>query len=63
MKESLDKKYLTSRDYYNSKVVSDIMYNEGRNIVSLFKDYLIFDDFSEYLKREYKTSESQSRLP
>jgi len=39
------------------------MYNEGRNIVSLFKDYLIFDDFSEYLKREYKTSESQSRLP
>ena len=54
---------MTSRDYYNSKVVSDIMYNESRNIVSLFKDYLIFDDFSEYLKREYKANESVGRLP
>jgi len=50
---SLEKKYLTSRDYYNSKIVADIMYNENRHIVSVFKDYLIFDDFSEYLKRFY----------
>lgn len=30
------------------------MYNENRHIVSVFKDYLIFDDFSEYLKRYYR---------
>ncbi len=60
---SLDKKYLTSQDYYNSKIVSDIMYNENRHIVSVFKDYLIFDDFSEYLKRFYKDQESIERLP
>lgn len=29
------------------------MYNEPRHIVTVFKDYLIFDDFSEYLKRFY----------
>ena len=61
--QSLDKKYLTSQDYYNSKIVSDIMYNENRHIVSVFKDYLIFDDFSEYLKRFYSNQESVERLP
>lgn len=38
------------------------MYNEPRHIVSVFKDYLIYDDFSEYLKREYKMIESKERL-
>ena len=51
LKKSLEKKYLTSRDYYNSKVVTDIIYNEGTNLVSVFKDYLIYDDVSEFLKR------------
>jgi hypothetical protein len=59
----LEKKYLTSRDYYNGKVVADIMYNENRHIVSVFKDYLIFDDFSEYLKRIYWDKEAFERLP
>ena len=63
VRESLDKKYLTSQDYYNSKIISDIMYNENRHIVSVFKDYLIFDDFSEYLKRYYKAQEGYDRLP
>lgn len=39
------------------------MYNEPKNLVSVFKDYLIYDDFSEYLKRHYKATESASRLP
>jgi hypothetical protein len=39
------------------------MYNEPRHIVSIFKDYLIFDDFSEYLKRIYTKSEPKERLP
>ena len=63
VRQSLDKKYLTSQDYYNSKIVSDVMYNENRHIVSVFKDYLIFDDFSEYLKRFYLDNEASERLP
>jgi len=39
------------------------MYNEPRHIVIIFKDYLIFDDFSEYLKRFYVTNEAFERLP
>ena len=41
--------YLTSADFYAAKVSSDIMYNEPRHVVSVFKEYLIFDDLSEYL--------------
>jgi hypothetical protein len=59
---NLDKKYLTSRDYYNSKVITDIIYNENSNIVSVFKDYLIFDDVSEFLKRSYDNQECSERL-
>jgi hypothetical protein len=29
----------------------------------VFKEYLIYDDFSEYLKRFYLRSESTERLP
>lgn len=39
------------------------MYNEPRNLVSIFKDFLIYDDFSEYLKRSYRLKESTDRLP
>ena len=39
------------------------MYNEPRHIVSVFKDYLIFDDFSEYLKRVYTSAEVRDRIP
>ena len=53
IKENLEKKYLTSREYYNIKVVNDIIYNETTHIVSVFKDSLIFDDVSEFLKRFY----------
>lgn len=61
--KALNTKYLTSQEYYNSKIAADIMYNEQRHIVSVFKEYLIFDDFSEYLKRFYTFKEAQDRLP
>lgn len=54
---------MTSQDYYNSRITSDIMYNETRHLVSVFKDYLIYDDFSEYLKRSYRSNEAHERLP
>ena len=55
---NLNKKYLTSREYYNVKIINDIIYNEQTHIVSVFKDYLIFDDISEFLKRFYNKLES-----
>lgn len=63
IQKNLRQKYLTSREYYNAKVVTDIIYNENTNLVSLFKDYLILDDVSEFLKRMYSHKESTERLP
>ncbi len=60
---NLEQKYLTSKEYYNTKIINDIIYNETTNIVSVFKDYLIYDDVSEFLKWFYKKNESVSRLP
>lgn len=51
-------KYMTSKDFYNTKVINDIIYNENSHIVSVFKDYLIFDDISEFLKRGYDLGET-----
>jgi hypothetical protein len=45
------------------KIVNDIIYNENTHAVSIFKDYLILDDISEFLKRIYLEEESLSRLP
>ena len=63
IKRNLNKKYLTTRDSFNSKVINDIIYNENTHTVSVFKDFLIYDDTSEFLKRFYAGHESTQRLP
>lgn len=63
VKENLEKKYMTGKDYYNVKIVNDIIYNEPNHVVSVFKDYLIYDDISEFLKRSYTQNEAKQRLP
>lgn len=63
MNVNLQKKYLTSKEYYNVKVINDIIYNEESHIVSVFKDYLINDDLSEFLRRIYSKTECVERLP
>jgi hypothetical protein len=53
---------MTSKDFYNVKIINDIIYNENTHIVSVFKDYLIMDDISEFLKRRYSSFETKPRL-
>ena len=62
IQRNLDKKYLTGMEYFNVKVINDIIYNDLTNIVTVFKDYLIYDDISEFMKRYYKEAESYPRL-
>ena len=57
------KKYYISNILYGKMVINNIIYNEKTHIVAKFKDYLVIDDFSEFLKRFYKKSESLTRLP
>ena len=44
------------------EIIDDIVYNEEKHIVSIFKDYLIYDDIGEFLKRSYSSQEIIPRL-
>ncbi len=35
---------------YQIKAINDIIYNENKRVVSLFKDHLIFNDPAEFLR-------------
>ncbi len=47
---------------YNTNIVNDIIFNSNTHIVSVFKDYLIQDDITEFMKRYYAEHESHERL-
>lgn len=60
--KNLEEKYTTSLEFYNVKLINDIMFNEKVMIVWVFKDFLIFDDLTEFLKRSYTYPEAIIRL-
>ena len=59
----LYQKYLVSKLFYGKLIAHNIIYNQKTHIVAKFKDYLILDDLSEFLKRYYFINESLLRLP
>ena len=59
----LIKRYDKSLSYHDIKIINDILYNEKTHYVEQFKEYLIYEDYNEFLKRYYKTSELIIKLP
>lgn len=56
-------KYNCDSRTYNTKVINDIIYDEKKHIVSLFRNFLLWDETSDFLKRFYYRIESIDRLP
>ena len=56
-------KYYHDKNFYNSKVIEDIINNESTHIVAEFKDYLIYGDDSEFFQKMYNIKESRKYLP
>ena len=54
------KKYINYQ--YNNLMIENLMSNGRCHLVAVFKNYLIEDDNSEYLRRFYKYKESNPRL-
>ena len=52
-----------NKDFYNIKVIDEIIHNENSHIVAEFKDYLIKGDISEFLQQYYTKKESLNLLP
>ena len=57
------RKYSVNENMYNKKIINDIIYDENKHIVSEFKNYLLWDENSDFLKRFYYLHESINRLP
>ena len=55
--------HLNKQEYYNTKIIDEIIHNENSHIVAEFKDYLIKGDISEFLQQYYKKKESLNLLP
>ncbi len=50
-------KYNSSLDKYYKRITTNIMYDENYHYVTVFKDYLYWDDENEFLKRFYHKEE------
>ena len=55
--------YSNDKNFYNIKVIDDIISNESTHVVAEFKDYLIKGDDSEFLQQYYSISRSHNYLP
>ena len=55
--------YFNNKDFYNIKVIDEIIHNASTHIVAEFKDYLIRGDYSEFLQQFYTKKESKEILP
>ena len=57
------KEYSNDINFYNVKIINEIICNETTHIVAEFKDYLISGDYSEFLQKFYTLSDSKECLP
>jgi hypothetical protein len=58
----LSLKYENEYKSYNKNVINEIIFNEATHVVSVFKDYLIYDDNNEFLTACYTVKQSYSLL-
>ena len=58
----LYKKYSSNNFSYNTICINNIVYNEACLIVAKFKDHLIYDDNTEFLRKFYNSLETKFKL-
>ena len=56
-------KYNCSIEKLNKKIITDIIFNENKRVVSIFKDYLIWDESSEFFKKCFNLPYITMMLP
>ena len=58
----LVKRYDKPLSYHDKKIINDILYNEKSHYVECFKEFLIFEDYNEFLKRFYDKKDCKIKL-
>lgn len=62
MNYSLRKQHFVISQEYNIKVINDLIFDEDTHNVAIFKDFLIYDDTGEFMRRFYTKLETKKRL-
>ena len=52
-RNKLIKRYDKPIWYHDVKMINDILYNEKTHYVEMFKEYLLYEDYNEFLKQYY----------
>eukprot|EP00826_Nyctotherus_ovalis_P007792 TRINITY_DN11992_c0_g1_i2.p1 TRINITY_DN11992_c0_g1~~TRINITY_DN11992_c0_g1_i2.p1 ORF type:complete len:475 (+),score=92.80 TRINITY_DN11992_c0_g1_i2:310-1734(+) len=60
--KNMRSRYYMKQENYDAKVIFDAMVNEYTHFVSVFKDYLIFDDINEFLGHYYEGVKTHTML-
>lgn len=63
IKTKFNKKYSTDESFYNKQMIDQIIFNEKCHIFVCFREFLLYEDDSEFLRRYYKLDEADDRLP
>ena len=64
--EKFNKKYkikYNPKRMYNELIMYTLLFNKNTHLVSVFKDYMIYDYVDEFFKRFYTVFETYERLP
>ena len=59
---ALYEKYQTTKKIINTYIIDNLIFNEKTHVVSVFKDYLIYDDNYDFFRKFYKIDESNRKL-
>lgn len=58
----LIRRYSHPNWFYNAKMINDILYNEKTHYVEMFKEYLLYEDYNEFLRQYYGKSLLKTKL-
>ena len=61
-RNKLIKRYDKPSWFYNSKMINDILYNEKTHYVEMFKEYLLYEDYNEFLRQYYSKTILRTKL-
>ena len=62
IKLKLIKRYDKPLSYHDVKMINDILFNEKTHYVEMFKEFLIYEDYNEFLKKYYNFYDIQFKL-
>jgi len=60
--EKASKNFIIKDQYFLTRTMNQIVFNESTRIVAVFKECLIFDDLCEFLQQRYNIIESRRLL-